>query len=120
MNIITDVHDICNSHFLHKADKNDLLVSTVYNSADSFANKMEELEVANVDSFMNSLYFDDKGNLGKTKVEENSNTMLLNFPYKQVRRQSQDDRLKNQFTDLKNRIIKNIVENVRDQCDEST
>ena len=49
--------------------------------------------------------------------------MLLNFPHKQIRRQSQDERLietKNQSTDLKNRIIKNIAENVRNQCDVST
>ena len=59
----------------------------------------------------------------KEKTGGNSHTMLLNFPHMQVHRQSQDDRLieiKNQFTDLKSIIIKNIAENISDQCDEST
>ena len=83
-----------NSHFLRKADKDNLLVSTVYNTANSFASKVKEFEAANADQFMNSLYFDDKRNLllRKTKDRGNDHKMLLNIPHKQVCRQSQNHR----------------------------
>ena len=84
---------IFNAHYLKPADKGDLLVSTVYNMAKSFADEMLGFDTNNADKFVNSLTFDDNGNLqATTKISGSSNkhTITLNYPHKQVRNQTQD------------------------------
>ena len=126
LKIIAELDHIFNAHYLKPADKGDLLVSTVYNIAKSFADEMLGFDTNNADKFVNSLTFDENGNLqatAKISGRSNKHTITLNYPHKQVRNQTQEDRLsqlKEELAALKEAIVKNIVENVNDQCDEST
>ena len=126
LKIMSDLDHVFNSHYLRKADKGDLLVSTVYNIAHSFADTMVNFSSTNAQNFVDSLKFDQHGNLQATlgiKGSENKHTITLNYPHKPARNQTQEERLnklKEELESLNEDIRSNIVENVRDQCDSST
>ena len=126
LKIMSELDPLFNAHYLKKADKGDLLVSTVFDLAHSFADEMNEFSSKKADDFLDSLKFDVNGNLQASisvKGSSNKHTITLNYPHKTVRNQTQADRvnvLKEELEELKEKIVSNIVENVRDQCDEST
>ena len=123
LKIMADLHPVFQKNFLRQADKSDLLVSMVYNLSSSFAATLESVETSSADSFLESLQFDDNGNLlGVTKCERENHTMTLNYSH-HPSRNTFDTRLhslKNELKAVKVRIVDNIVDNVRDQCDDQT
>ena len=92
LKIISQHQPIFESRFLRKADKGNLLVTTVFNIADSFATEMSAFETHEADEFKESMKFDTNGNLlTTTKIGGNARTMLLNFPHNHIMKHNKTD-----------------------------
>ena len=108
---------------LQKADNSSLLVSTIYNTAKSFASSITSVKTPSADKFKDSLRLDENGNLlADTEIKDNIHTMMLNHPHKPSRHKTEEERIMKikGLTKLKERIIANIEANIHDQCGEST
>ena len=64
--LLADVDPAINSSYLKAVDKSAVLVTMVYNIAQSSAAAMGALATPKADSFQEGLYFDDNGNLMAT------------------------------------------------------
>ena len=124
LKLLAEIQPEFDKGYLRKADKSSLLVSTVYNTARSFVDRVNELQTPNANEFKDSLRIDQNGNvLVDTKVMGNNHTMMLNHPHKPSRHTTEAERLqkiKDSMVNLKERIVENIVSNVEDQCGENT
>ena len=109
---------------MKKAIKSSLLVSTVYNTAKSFASSITSVKTPSADKFKDSLRLDENGNLlADTEIKDNIHTMMLNHPHKPSRHITEEERIlkiKEGLTKLKERIIANIEGNIHHQCGENT
>ena len=109
---------------LCQADKTGLFVSRVFGMSDYFASSLESLTIPPADDFQDLLHYNQKGNLlGTTKCGSHVQTMMLNHPHKPSRHVTEDERLKKVKTELtavKEKILTNIIQNVKDQCDTET
>ena len=90
----------------------------------SFALSLESLTTPSADAFQDLLHFDQNGNLlGTTKCGGNVHTMMLNHPHKPSRHVTKDEcleRVKTELTAVKEKILTNIIQNLKDQCDPET
>lgn len=123
--LLADIQPSYENGYLRKADKSNLLVSTVFNTAKKFADSIITSKTPSADSFQASLRLDKPtGNLyADVKINNNVHTIMLNHPHKRSRNISEEERLqkiKDDLTDLKVRIMENIQTNVHDQCGENT
>ena len=121
--VLVDIQPNFEKGYLRKADKSSLLVSTVYNTAKSFASSITSVKTPSADKFKDSLRLDENGNLlADTEIKDNIHTMMLNHPHKPSRHKTEEERIMKikGLTKLKERIIANIEANIHDQCGEST
>ena len=121
--VLADIQPNFEKGYLRKADKSSLLVSTVYNTAKSFASSITSVKTPSADKFKDSLRLDENGNLlADTEIKDNIHTMMLNHPHKPSRHKTEEERIMKikGLTKLKERIIANIEANIHDQCGEST
>ena len=122
--VLADIQPNFKKGYLRKADKSSLLVSTVYNTAKSFASSITSVKTPSADKFKDSLRLDENGNLlADTEIKDNIHTMTLNHPYKPSRHITEEERIlkiKEGLTKPKERIIANTEANIHDQCGENT
>ena len=122
--VLADIQPNFEKGYIRKADKSSLLVSTVYNTAKSFASSITSVKTPSADKFKDSLRLDENGNiLANTEIKDNIHTMMLNHPYKPSRHITQEVRIlkiKDSLTKPKERLIANIEANIHDQCGENT
>ena len=84
--VLADIQSNFEKRYLRKAHKSSLLVSTVYNTAKSFASSITSVKTPSADKFKNSLRLDENGNLlADTEIKDNIHTMMLNHPHKSSR-----------------------------------
>ena len=121
LKIKSDLQLMFEGTFFCQADKTDLLVCRVFDMSDSFASSLESLATPSADAFQDSLHFDQNGTLlGTSKCGGNVHTMMLNHPHKPSRHVTEDERLekvKTELTAVKEKIITNIIQNLKDQRD---
>ena len=122
--VLADIQPNFEKGYLRKADKSSLLVSTVYNTAKSFASSITSVKTPSADKFKDSLRLDENGNLlADTEIKDNIHTMMLNHPHKPSRHITEEERIlkiKEGLTKPKERIIANTEANIHDQCGENT
>ena len=104
-----------------------LLVSRhacVFDMSDSLASLLESLTAPSADAFQDLLHFNQNGNLlGATKCGVNVHIMMLNQPHKPSRHVTENERLekvKAELNAVKEKILNNISQNVKDLCDTET
>ena len=105
---------------MRQVDKDRILISTVYRTAQMAAESVQNLEFESSKTFVDSLNIDDNGNL---TFQIDGHVLNLNHNHRQGRRASpagllQD--IKISLDDIKSRVIENITDNIQDQCDETT
>ena len=117
LKIMSDLQPKFEGTILRQADKMDLLVSRVFDISDSFASSLESLTTPTTDAFQDSLHFNQNGNGG------NVHTIMLNHPHKPSRHITKNgylEKVKTELTAVKGKILTNIIQNVKDQCDTET
>ena len=117
LKIMSDLQPKFEGTILRQADKVDLLVSRVFDISDSFASSLESLTTPTTDAFQDSLHFNQNGNGG------NVHTIMLNHPHKPSRHITKNgylEKVKTELTAVKGKILTNIIQNVKDQCDTET
>ena len=121
--VLADIQPNFEKGYLQKADNSSLFVSTIYNTAKSFASSITSVKTPSADKFKNSLRLDENGNLlADTEIKDNIHTMMLNHPHKPSGHITEEERIMKikGLTKLKERIVVNIEANIHDQCGEST
>ena len=122
--VLADIQPNFEKGYLRKADKSSLLVSTVSNTAKSFASSIISVQTPSADKFKDSLRLDENGNLlADTEIKDNIHAMMLNHPHKPSRHVTEEQRIlkiKEGLTKLKERIIANIEANIHNQCSKNT
>ena len=92
--VLADIQPNFEKGYLRKADKSSLLVSTVYNTAKSFASSITSVKTPSADKFKDSLRLDENGNLlADTEIKDNIHTMMLNHPHKPSRYVTEEEQI---------------------------
>ena len=123
--MVSDIDPFFSGKLLQPSDKSNLLVTTVYNRASSVAaNIGDDFVTESETEFMDSLQLDENGNLGCTvNIGGKMQRLHLNRHSKPSRSRTSEQivqSIKDDLTDIKHRILKNIKDNIEDQCDENT
>ena len=128
LKLMVDIRKYFKNGYLRKVDKSNALVSYVYGIADTIANEVSTLKTPEADAFLNNLKLDSNENfLPDVIISGKKHTLLLNKHHKPARENKQtnkqDDVLrqeKGNFCKLKDRILTNIKENIKNQCGDNT
>ena len=110
--------------FLRPNDKTDALVTEVFDIAQRMVSKVETLETVDADKFIESLSFDENGNMmAELDVKGNVHTIRLSHHSKPSRGQQRDvqlNQVKAKLQKLKETVFKSVVENILDQNSEES
>ena len=126
LKVVASLEPVFMKTYLRASDKSNLLVSESYNIANKLAVDLQKdsLETKNADSFLESLHFDENGNLlSSVSVNENQHVILLNYqsrPRRGVDQNSVLEGIKTSLVEVKGKIVANIVSNIQDQMGEDT
>ena len=120
LKLMNDLKHAFHDSYLRKVDRDCILISTVFQIAEKAASNMSTVNLKSSDAFINDLSIDDNGNL-IFKVE--GQELTLNHNHRTGRHASADgvlNNVKTELLDIQERVIKNITENIQDQCDKSS
>ena len=124
LKVVSDIHGIMHNKLLRSVDKSQCLVSTVYSTAQSSANKVINMKPPSAEIFMNSLSIDPNGNLMfEESIHGNKHNLRLGNSHHPKRGQTEDERLekiKGSLRKIQDAILKNINDNLKDQIGEDT
>ena len=76
--ILNDLHEVFHNSYLRKIDQSFQLVSKIYQLVKYTSNLITSIETPTADTFLNSLYFDEKGYLSEVELNCSSHTLKLN------------------------------------------
>ena len=124
LKVVSNIKPLFSKKFLRPSDKSNLLVSTVYNCAFSVADNIgDDFVKKSATEFLDSLQLDENGNLNSSmKTGDKMHKLCFNRHSKPSCSQNREEivqSIKHDLTDIKQRILKNIKENIEDQCDEN-
>ena len=124
LKLLADLEKIFMKEYLRSPDTSDILASEVFTTSDSFATKVESMETPSADEFCDTLKFDQNGNLeGTLQIKGNNHNTILNRHSRQSRGRDQNlmlNDIKFKLTGLKKRLLENVTQNIKDQCDDGS
>ena len=84
--LLRDLHDTFSQRYLRNVDKTDVLVNTVYNTAQETAAQISTIATPYADAFLDGLSLDNNGNTEvEIKLHGNTHKLRLSNPHKPTR-----------------------------------
>ena len=125
LKVVSALQPTFSESYLRPNDRTNLLVSEVFAMGQKMVSEIHQvLDTPEADEFKNSLRFDDNGNmLGTLKLTGKNHDIQLSHhskPSRQLQREEQLHHVNTKLDEVKEKVIKNLVDNIEDQNSEST
>ena len=124
MKLMKDIKKTFTANYLRKVDVDTPLASQSYNIAQSTAAAILEIATPSADKLFDALDIDANGNLhANVTVQGKEHTLRFSNYHKSSRSSSASsrlDKIKGNLERIKNDILDNINNNIKDQCSSDT